>query len=168
LENKKIHAANETRFEQIKSLKGEKEILSGQVHRLEVVLESNDIQYRQEIDAERDQGIKHDLYVGDHIIVVNGLRASAHWYRPGRQEGRFIDSKEALHAEVTRVTRDCENLLNTYKVKLWRPHKHIKELRRAATGRFRNFRVSLRRFDIIFSTRQRCFTGTPRRKHVKV
>ena len=27
---------------------------------------------------------------------------------------------------------------------------------------FRNFRVSLRRFDIIFNTRQRCFTGTPR------
>ena len=29
------------------------------------------------------------------------------------------------------------------------------------TRGFRNFRVSLRRFDIIFNTRQRCFTGTP-------
>ena len=27
---------------------------------------------------------------------------------------------------------------------------------------FRNLRVTLRRFDIIFNTRQRCFTGTPR------
>ena len=32
--------------------------------------------------------------------------------------------------------------------------------RRRSRG-FRNFRVSLRRFYIIFNTRQRCFTGTP-------
>ena len=30
-----------------------------------------------------------------------------------------------------------------------------------STRGFRNFRVSLRRFDIIFNTRQRCFTRTP-------
>ena len=46
LENKKIRAANKTTsFEQIKSLKDIRGILRGQVHRLDGVLESNDIQY---------------------------------------------------------------------------------------------------------------------------
>jgi hypothetical protein len=68
----------------IKSLKDDaRGILRGQVHRLEEVLERHDIQYRQEIDGERDPAIKHDFYVGDHVLVLNGLRAPLSWYRPG-------------------------------------------------------------------------------------
>jgi hypothetical protein len=109
---------------------------SGQIRWLEGVLESHNIQYCQEIDGERDPGIKHDFYVGDHVLAFNGLWVTAYWYRPGRQDGHFIDSEEDLHAEVTRVTRrDCVYLLNTYQVKFWRSPKYIKRLHRLATRR---------------------------------
>ena len=134
-EKERLYAANENRIDRIKSLKDERGRLRGQVHLLEGLLESNDIPYREEIDGERDPSIKHNFYVGDHVLVLNGLRAPVSWYKPGNTNGRFIDSEEALHAEVTRVTRDCVYLLNTYKVKFWRFPKHIKRLRRAATRR---------------------------------
>jgi hypothetical protein len=109
---------------------------SGQVCWLEGVVESHDIQYRQEIDGERDPGIKHDFNVGDHVLVFNGLWVTAYWYRPGSQDGHFIDLVEDLHAEVTRVTRrDCVYLLNIYQVKFWRSPKYIKRLHRLATRR---------------------------------
>jgi hypothetical protein len=118
----------------IKTLKDERGVLRGQVHRLEEVLESHDIQYCIEIDGKRDLAIKHDFYVGDHVVVVlNGLQAPVSWYRPGNKNGRFIDSGEALHAQVTGVTVDRVYLLNTYKDKFCRSPKHIKRLRRAAT-----------------------------------
>ena len=120
----------------IKSLKVERGILRGQVHRLEEVLERHDIQCQQEIDGKRDPAIKHDFYVGDHVLVLNGHRAPLSWYRPGNTNDRFIDSGEALHAKVTGVTEDCVYLLNTYKVKFWRSPKHIKRLQRAATRRW--------------------------------
>jgi ABC-type phosphate transport system auxiliary subunit len=63
LKNEVLHAENDTKKTRIKSLKHERGILRGQVHWLEVVLKSNDIQYRQEIDAERDPGIKHNVAV---------------------------------------------------------------------------------------------------------
>jgi hypothetical protein len=97
---------------------------SGQVRWLEGVRESHDIQYCQEIDSKRDPGIKHNFYVGDHVLVFNGHRVTAYWYRPGSQDGHFIDSEEDLHAEVTRLTRrDCVYLLNTHQVKFWRSPK---------------------------------------------
>ena len=49
----------------VKSLKDERGILRGQVHRLEELLEKHDIEYRHEIDGERDPVIKHDFYVGE-------------------------------------------------------------------------------------------------------
>jgi hypothetical protein len=117
----------------IKMLRDERGVLKGQVIQLEEVLESHDIQYRIQIDGERDPAIKHDFYVGDHVVVLNGLQAPASWYKPGNTNGRFINSEEALHAQVTRVTVDRVYLLNTYKVKFWRSPKHVKRLRRAAT-----------------------------------
>ena len=119
----------------IKLLKDERGILRGQVHRLEELLERHDIKYRHEIDGERDPAIKHDFYVGDHVLVLNGLRAPLSWYMPGNTNDRFIDSGEALHAEVTGVTGDRVYLVNIYKVKFLRSPKHIKHLRRAATRR---------------------------------
>ena len=119
----------------IKVLKDKRGILRGQVHRLEELLERHDIQYRHEIDGKRDPAIKHDFYVGDHVLVLNGLRAPLSWYRPGNTNDRFIDSGEVLHAEVTGVTGDRVYLVNTYKIEFRRSPKHIKRLRRAATRR---------------------------------
>jgi hypothetical protein len=72
----------------------------------EGVPDLHDIQYCEEIDGKRDPGIKHNFYVGDLVLVLNGLRAPAHWYRLGSCKGRLKDSEEAMHAEVMRVTRD--------------------------------------------------------------
>ena len=97
----------------IKMLRDERGVLKGQVIQLEEVLESHDIQYRIKIDGERDPAIKHDFYVGDHVVVLNGVPAPASWYKPGNTNGRFINSEEALHAQVTRVTVDRVYLLTT-------------------------------------------------------
>jgi hypothetical protein len=128
---KSLKSALAEKNRRIKMLKDDRGMLKGQVLQLEEVLESHDIKYRIEIDGERDPAIKHDFYVGDHVVVLNGLQAPASWYKQGNKNGRFINDEEALHAQVTRVTVDRVYLLNPYKVKFWRSPKHIKRLGRA-------------------------------------
>jgi hypothetical protein len=130
-----LKAEHDQKNRKIKMLKDEKGILTGQVLQLEEVLESHDIPYRIKVDGNRDPAIKHDFYVGDHVIVLNGLQAPASWYKPGNTNGRFINSEEALHAQVIRVTADRVYLMNTYRVKFWRSPKHIRRLRRPAPRR---------------------------------